>query len=192
MVRTRSRFTTHVHAWQAARCARGCTERHTRDHSRRITHMCDERIMRRYTTACAHRGGSRLLSWPCTIMPHALSLAEVHESWACTGRALLSTAPPLHGISARPLLAAASTRPPVRHARVTRMHGVGHAVVYCRARTRDPPHAHAALSHSLGAAPVHACAAAPRSGGREVVGERAAPPVQHARIPPGRTPRQAA
>ena len=51
-------------------------------------------------------------------MPHALSLAEVHESWACTGRALLSTAPPLHGMSARPLLAAASTRPPVRHARV--------------------------------------------------------------------------
>ena len=51
-------------------------------------------------------------------MPHALPLAEVHESWACTGRALLSTAPPLHGMSARPLLAAASTLPPVRHARV--------------------------------------------------------------------------
>ena len=118
MVRTRSRSTTHVHARQAARCARGCTERHTRDHSRRITHMCDERIMRRYTTACAHRGGSRLLSWPCTIMPRALSLAEVHESRACTGRAPLSTAPPLHGMSARPLLAAASTLPPVRHARV--------------------------------------------------------------------------
>ena len=51
-------------------------------------------------------------------MPHALSLAEVHESRACTGRAPLSTAPPLHGMSARPLLAAASTLPPVRHARV--------------------------------------------------------------------------
>ena len=51
-------------------------------------------------------------------MPHALPLAEVHESRACTGRALLSTAPALHGMSARPLLAAASTRPPVRHARV--------------------------------------------------------------------------
>ena len=51
-------------------------------------------------------------------MPHALTLAEVHESRACTGRALLSTAPPLHGMSARPLLAAASTLPPVRHARV--------------------------------------------------------------------------
>ena len=43
MVRTRSRSTTHVHARQAARCARGCTERRTRDHSRRITHVCDER-----------------------------------------------------------------------------------------------------------------------------------------------------
>ena len=51
-------------------------------------------------------------------MPHALTLAEVHESRARTGRALLSTAPPLHGMSARPLLAAASTLPPVRHARV--------------------------------------------------------------------------
>ena len=59
------------------------------------------------------------------------------------------------------------------------------AVVYCRARTRDPPHAHAALPHSLGAAPVHACAAAPRSGGREVVGERAAPPFSTPGSHPG-------
>ena len=118
MVRTYFRFTAHVHAWQAARCARGCPERRSRDHSRRITRMCDERITRRFTTVCTHRGGSRLLPCPCTIMPHALSLAEVHESRACTGRALLSTAPPLHGMSARPLLAAASTLPPVRHARV--------------------------------------------------------------------------
>ena len=45
-------------------------------------------------------------------------VAEGHESQACTGRVPLSTAPPLHGMSARPLLAAASTLPPVRHARV--------------------------------------------------------------------------
>ena len=57
MVRTRSRSTTRVHARQAARCARGCTERRTRDHSRRITHVCDERITRRYTAK--HRASIR-------------------------------------------------------------------------------------------------------------------------------------
>ena len=63
MVRTRSRSTTRVHARQAARYARGCTERRTRDHSRRIT-----RRVRRTDHAPIHDSVCTPRRFPCSLM----------------------------------------------------------------------------------------------------------------------------